>query len=99
MGVLAGFGKMHYCYILYSLKSNIFYIDSDSDLENGVMMHNRARVVSTKPHLPWELVWYEAFETEKEARDFACYLKSSTGRGYAYKRLLSIIFPNKVLES
>lgn len=91
--------KMYYCYILYSTKSDFFYIDSSDDLENGVMMHNRARVVSTKPHLPWELVWHEAFETEKEARDFARYLKSNTSRGYAYKNLLSVLFPDRVMES
>jgi predicted GIY-YIG superfamily endonuclease len=63
------------------------------------MMHNHARVISTRPHTPWELVWHEAFDTEKEAHDFELYLKSSTGRSFAYKRLLSVIFPGKVMES
>ncbi|MCU0653657.1 MAG: GIY-YIG nuclease family protein [Candidatus Pacebacteria bacterium] len=91
---------MHYCYILYSLKSGIFYIDHTGDLEREVVLHNRAKIVSTGPHLPWELVWHESFDTEKKAHDCARYLKSHNGREYVYKRLLSMIFPqNKVMES
>jgi len=91
---------MYYCYILRSLKSNFFYIDSTDDIDRGVSMHNRARVVSTTPHLPWELVWYQGFDTEKEACDFERYLKSYNGRGYVYKDLFPEIFHNsRVFES
>jgi predicted GIY-YIG superfamily endonuclease len=83
---------MYYCYILRSLRSGIFYIDTTDDVERCVIMHNGARFVSTKPNLPWELVWEGAYETEREARDFARYLKSNTGREYAYKKLISLLY-------
>ncbi len=51
--------------------------------------HNSGEVKSTKPHLPWKLVWYGAFETEKQARDFELYLKNGSGKSFAYKRLVS----------
>ena len=70
----------------------MFYIDAADDIERGVSMHNGARFASTKPFVPWELVWMETFETEKEARDCARYLKSSNGREYAYKRLMPLIY-------
>lgn len=93
--------KMHYCCILYSLKSNIFYIDTVNDIDNGLMMHNRSRIVSTKPHIPWELVWSESFATEKEAREFEYYLKSRSGTEFVYKKLISMVFHNNrnVMES
>lgn len=53
-------------------------------------MHNSGEVKSTKPHLPWELVWYGAFKTEKEARSFEQYLKTGSGKSFAYKRLVSV---------
>ena len=53
-------------------------------------MHNSREVKSTKPHIPWKLVWYCAFETEKQARDFEQYLKTGSGKSFAYKRLVSV---------
>lgn len=83
---------MHYCYILYSLKTEIFYIDTASDLERAVSMHNNARITSTKPHLPWELVWQEEFATEVEAAGCARYLRSIRGTEFNYKKLLELAF-------
>jgi hypothetical protein len=42
------------------------------------------------PHLPWKLVWYGAFETEKQSKNFEEYLKSGSGKAFAYKRLISV---------
>ena len=53
-------------------------------------MHNLGNVKSTAPHTPWKLVWYGAFSTEKEARDFEHYLKTGSGKSFAYKRLIPV---------
>jgi len=81
---------MFYSYILLSLKSHIFYFGSAKDLKFRIKQHNNKEVKSTKPHVPWKLVWYGAFETEKQARDFELYLKSGSGKSFAYKRLISV---------
>jgi putative endonuclease len=82
--------NMHYCYILLSLKSHIFYFGSANDLKLRLKLHNESKVKSTKAFRPWKLVWYSAFGTEKEARDFEKYLKSGSGKSFAYKRLVSV---------
>ena len=41
--------------------------------------------------MPWELVFYAAFQEEVAARKFERYLKSGSGRAFAHKRLLSEI--------
>lgn len=79
---------MHYCYILLSSKSHIFYFGSTNDLKSRFKLHNSGAVRSTKSHLPWKLVWYGGFTTEKEARDFERYLKSGSGKAFAYKRFV-----------
>lgn len=79
---------MFYCYILLSSKSHIFYFGSARDLKNRLELHNTGNVRSTKPHLPWKLVWYGAFSTEREARNFELYLKTRSGKTFAYKRLV-----------
>jgi len=81
---------MHYTYILLSSKSHIFYFGSTNNLGERFKLHNNGKVTSTKPHTPWKLVWYGAFETEKQARDFELYLKNGSGKALAYKRLVSV---------
>ena len=81
---------MHYAYILLSSKSHIFYYGSTNDLKSRFFLHNKGKVKSTKPHIPWRLVWYCAFEAEKQARDFELYLKTGSGKSFAYKRLVSV---------
>jgi len=81
---------MHYVYILYSPTSHKFYFGSANDLSLRTRSHNNGEVRSTKFGRPWGLAWYAAFETEKQARDFERYLKSGSGRTFAYKRLISV---------
>lgn len=80
---------MYYAYILLSSKSHIFYFGSTVNLKNRLNFHNTGQVSSTRPHMPWKLVWYGGFSTEKEARDFELYLKTGSGKAFAYKRLIS----------
>ncbi|HBB76368.1 MAG: hypothetical protein A2186_01535 [Candidatus Levybacteria bacterium RIFOXYA1_FULL_41_10] len=81
---------MHYCYILLSSKSHTFYFGSTNNLKIRLTLHNNGEVRSTKPHIPWKLVWYGGFQTEKEARDFELYLKTGSGKAFAYKRLVNV---------
>jgi hypothetical protein len=55
-----------------------------------LILHNNGEVKSTKPHIPWKLVWYGGFSTEKEARDFELYLKTGSGKSFAYKRFVGV---------
>ncbi|MBI2559883.1 MAG: GIY-YIG nuclease family protein [Planctomycetes bacterium] len=80
---------MHYCYILVSSKSHIFYYGSTNNLKERFVLHNSGKVKATNPHLPWKLVWYAGFLTGQEARDFERYLKTGSGKAFAYKRLVS----------
>ncbi len=81
---------MCYTYILRSLKSKIFYYGYTNNLKERVNQHNAGLSKSTKPHRPWKLVFYTAFETEQQAKNFEQYLKTGSGKAFAYKRLVSI---------
>lgn len=89
---------MYYCYILLSSKSHIFYFGSTNDLKSRIRLHNSGKVRATKPHIPWKLVWYGAFTTEKEARDFEQYLKTGSGKAFAYKRFVSVALKKDFAE-
>ena len=89
---------MYYCYILLSSKSHIFYYGSTIDIKKRLTEHNSGIVKSTKPYIPWKLVRYGAFLTEKEARDFEQYLKSGSGKSFAYKRFISEALAKDLLK-
>lgn len=67
-------------------------------MKSRIKMHNSGLVKSTKPHTPWELVWYSAFQTEKQAREFELYLKKGSGKSFAYKRLISVALEKDFLD-
>lgn len=79
---------MFYTYILLSKKFHLFYFGSTINLKKRLNLHNSGKVRSTTPYHPWELVWYCAFTSEKQARDFELYLKSGSGKAFAYKRFV-----------
>ncbi len=79
---------MHYVYILWSSKSKIFYYGSTDDLKRRLKEHNSGLILSTKPHRPWELVFYAAFKNQKLSNDFEQYLKTGSGKAFAYKRFV-----------
>ena len=81
---------MYYTYILLSNKTHKFYFGSAKDLQKRFRLHNAGMMQSTKNGIPWKLVWYGAFSTEKEARNFELYLKNGSGKSFAYKRLVSV---------
>ena len=51
---------MHFVYILKSEKNGRLYIGCTNDLRKRLRKHNSGLVRSTKPYLPWEIVYYEA---------------------------------------
>ncbi len=55
-------------YILKSKKDGDLYIGSTKDLRKRFEEHNEGHVESTKPRRPFQLVYYEAYRIEKDAR-------------------------------
>jgi len=81
---------MFYTYILKSCITQKFYTGWTSDLKSRILEHNKGLVQSTKHGKPWKLVYYSAFITEKESQAFEKYLKSGSGKAFAYKRLINV---------
>ena len=67
---------MFYVYILRSKKDGSFYIGQTNNIEDRVNRHNSGRSVYTKLKIPWDLVYYERFETRKGALQREKELKS-----------------------
>jgi predicted GIY-YIG superfamily endonuclease len=81
---------MYYVYILWSQKSRIFYYGYSENIPKRLQEHNKGISPATAPHRPWQLIFYAAFSDQMIAKDFERYLKSGSGKAFAYKRLVNI---------
>ena len=48
----------YYVYILRSLKNDSLYIGYTYDLKQRLKSHNLGKNLATKPHIPYELIFY-----------------------------------------
>jgi putative endonuclease len=59
---------MFFVYILKNVKDNDWYIGSTNDLKRRIEEHNNGKSKSTKPRLPFKLIYYESYISEKDAK-------------------------------
>ena len=58
---------MYFCYILYSSKLDKYYIGSTGNLEGRLQRHNTSNTGFTSTGKPWEIKYFETFETKSGA--------------------------------
>lgn len=79
---------MKYVYILQCINEpDRYYTGITADLKNRLTKHNAGEVPHTSKFKPWRLNTYVAFSDEQRGFAFEKYLKSSSGRAFAKKRL------------
>ena len=59
---------MFYVYVLKSQKDEDLYIGSTNDLKRRFREHQEGKSFATKIRAPLELIYYEAYKNEKDAR-------------------------------
>ena len=70
----------YFVYILYSPKFVKTYVGQTDNLENRLVLHNFGKVKSTKPFIPWLLIYSESFTSRAEAMKREAWFKSRAGR-------------------
>ncbi len=78
---------IYYVYIIKSLRVKRFYVGFTIDLERRLKSHNKGNTKSTRPFGPWEMIYYEQFESKSEAYKREWHLKHPIG----HKEKLGII--------
>jgi len=72
---------MFYVYILKSInRDNQLYVGYTENVEVRFDQHNKGLVQSTRPYLPWELIFYEAYKSQKDTKRREKYFKTTKGR-------------------
>jgi len=75
---------MYYVYAIQSKKYKKIYVGYTNNLQKRFKMHNSGKIFSTKPYKPFELIYYEAYRNEKDAKNREKKLKQ---RGQTIRRL------------
>jgi len=57
-----------------------WYIGQTNDISCRLKRHNDNLVKSTKNYVPWEIIYFERYNTRREAMEREEYLKSGRGR-------------------
>ena len=78
---------MYYVYVLQSLKDNGYYIGVTKNLDRRIKEHNSGKTKSLKARRPLRLIYYEKYDTLREARHREALLKRYK-RGRAFKELI-----------
>ncbi len=70
----------YYVYVLRSLSSDFIYIGFTDNLKRRFEEHNNKQNLSTKHYVPFEIIHYEAYRNEKDAKRREEYLKCNRGK-------------------
>jgi len=73
---------VYFVYILYSEKTDRYYIGSTSDIDKRLLKHNLGGTASTRPGRPWKLVYTETLQNKTEALVREKEIKKKKSRKY-----------------
>ncbi len=75
---------------VYILKCSdgTYYTGCTNNIEERLKRHNKKEVSYTSTRLPVELITYTVFTDKYKAYNFEKYLKSGSGKAFAFKRLV-----------
>jgi len=59
---------MFFVYILESEQDGSYYIGSTKNLRRRIYEHNKGKSFATKRKAPFNIIYYEAYVSEKDAR-------------------------------
>ena len=86
----------YYVYILKSIKNGSLYIGFTTNLKKRVEIHNSGKSKATKPFIPYQLIFYEAFLDKNDAKNRERYLKGGYGRKTIKSMLVKYLNQNPV---
>ena len=72
--------QFFYVYILQSKDKNFLYVGFTHNLRKRFVEHNNKEERSTKAYAPFELIFYEAYRNEKDAKRREEYFKTTKGK-------------------
>ena len=79
---------MYYAYVIKSKVKDFYYKGHCEDLDKRLHEHNSGMTKSIKAFIPFEIVYYEVFETRQQAVEREKYFKTAAGRRFLKTKLV-----------
>ncbi|HRJ29894.1 MAG TPA: GIY-YIG nuclease family protein [Cyclobacteriaceae bacterium] len=73
---------MFFAYVIKSLNYQLLYKGHCEDLDKRLIQHNSGITPSIRKYIPFEVVYFETFDTREEAIKREKYFKSAAGRSF-----------------
>jgi len=86
----------YYIYVLQSKITGELYKGYTANLRQRLQKHNRGLNFSTKSKKTWNVIHYEAYRNEKDAKRREKYLKTSQGSRLLKRMLKEYFYAQKV---
>jgi putative endonuclease len=86
-GSIPDAATMFYAYVLKSMTGDHFYKGHCEDLDKRLHAHNSGKTQSIKPFIPFQIVYFEKFNTREEAIKREKYFKSAAGRKFLKQKI------------
>jgi len=96
--LLSKISNWHYVYVLRSQKDKGLYIGYTKDLAIRLWQHNTKTNFSTKSRTPFDYIYVEACQNEKDAKRREDYLKTTQGGRFLKLRLREFFNDAAVVE-
>ena len=74
---------MFYAYVIRSIKFNYYYKGHCENLEVRLSQHNSGVTISIRKYVPFEIVYFEQFETREQAIKRERYFKTAAGGDFS----------------
>jgi len=87
---------MYYVYILFLTNKQI-YTGFTHDLRERIKQHQQGKVKFTSKRLPAELIHYEAYSKESDARRRERFLKTSEGKALLKKQIRDVLIEKEAI--
>jgi putative endonuclease len=81
---------MHFVYLLKSTKNKTYYVGKTVDIDRRIKEHNSGKVYFTSRHLPYKLIYYEAYPFEVLAIEREKQLKRFSSAYYALLKRIQV---------
>ena len=85
---------IYFVYVIQSEINKCLYIGSTDDIERRLLEHNSGKTRSTKPFVPYRLIYSEVYENKKEAIQRERQIKRS---GKVRKELKEGTYPGPIV--
>ena len=85
----------HYVYLLRSKLDNSFYVGYTRNLKRRLMEHNSGLNSSTKHSKPWDLIFFEGYLNEVDAKRREKYLKTNQGARIIKRMIKEYLFDKR----